>query len=179
MEDKKKIIREEVLRKLSKISEIERSLISKKLSKKILESDVFRKSKCVAITLSQNMEWDTSIIINEAWKQNKRVCIPKTEKNGIMNFFEYNRFTKLEKSFFGILEPVESLLVTKDEIDLIIVPGLAFDKEGYRIGFGGGYYDRYLVDYKGITLSMISREQLYESIPKEEHDISVGILEME
>jgi 5-formyltetrahydrofolate cyclo-ligase len=76
----------------------------------------------------------------------------------------------------GLFEPItdETLSVKKNEIDLQIVPGLVFSDEGYRIGFGGGYYDRYMSDYNGATLSLAFVTQTSHKIPVEGHDIPVS-----
>ena len=75
------------------------------------------------------------------------------------------RFDQLESVYFGLLEPIEAEtdFVAKDNIDLLIVPGIAFTEPGYRTGVGGGYYDRYLQHYQGRTVSLAFHEQI---VPK-------------
>lgn len=81
-----------------------------------------------------------------------------------MQFYLYNENTKLIKSKFGILEPVTAPIIYKQNIDLIVVPGLCFDKlSNNRLGFGGGYYDRYLADYEGFTVALATSYQLVET----------------
>ena len=67
-------------------------------------------------------------------------------------------------------------LVEKKNIDLIVVPGVVFDRQGYRIGFGGGYYDRYLSDFEGKRIALAFDEQVIEAVPRESHDLPVHIL---
>lgn len=68
----------------------------------------------------------------------------------------------------------ETDAVSKEEIDLVIVPGLLYNRAGYRVGFGGGYYDRFLKDYRGYTISLAFSFQLIDHLPHEEYDIPVG-----
>ncbi|MBF0710186.1 MULTISPECIES: 5-formyltetrahydrofolate cyclo-ligase [unclassified Gemella] len=175
----KEAIRKEVFEKLVKYSDEERKNINQALSKKLMATREFKEAKSIAITISHSLEWVTSVVIDEALKQGKRIGIPKCNNDGQMDFFVYNYSTKLKKSIFGIMEPIEGEILSKEEMDLIIVPGIAFDKEGYRIGFGGGYYDRYLADYQGKTIALASKDQIYENIYKEDHDIAVQMILVE
>ena len=94
-------------------------------------------------------------MIQAALQLGKRICVPRTYPQGRMEFVEYDPDI-LEKTRFGLLEPNEQgKVVDKAEIDLIHVPGLVFQSKGYRIGYGGGYYDRYLADFAGKTVSTI------------------------
>ena len=104
-------------------------------------------------------------MIKAALQLGKRVCVPRTYAQGRMEFVEYDPDI-LEKTRFGLLEPNEKgKLVDKSEIDLIHVPGLVFQSKGYRIGYGGGYYDRYLADFAGKTVSTIYSIQQKEFQP--------------
>lgn len=143
----------------------------------LIETDEWKKSKTIGLTVSRFPEVDTWQLIRRGWKQGKRIvvprCIPSTKG---MCFRKISAFTQLESSFFGLFEPIESQTeeVHKDEIDLLIVPGLIYSRDGYRTGFGGGYYDRFLANYKGKTLSIAFSKQLAEHVPVEGHDIPVG-----
>lgn len=130
----------------------------------------------VAITISRTPEVDTCQIIRKAWEQGKRVVIPKCESESrTMDFRQLTRFSQLESVYFGLYEPIvsETESVSHEEIDLVIVPGLAFDRSGYRLGFGGGYYDRFLANYHGNTLSLAFEQQIVDRVPREKHDIPV------
>ena len=111
-------------------------------------------------------------MIEQALKDGKKVLIPKTYPKGRMEFVVY-RPQQLVKTSFGLLEPQGDLeVVDASQIDLIHVPGLVFTTEGYRIGYGGGYYDRYLEHSSGHTLSTVYPCQIQDFIP-EKHDIPV------
>ena len=110
-------------------------------------------------------------LIDQAQADGKRVLVPKVIGPGQMVFLPYDP-EHLQESYFGVLEPSRGQVFSKEAIDLIHVPGLAFNAKGYRIGHGGGYYDRYLADYQGATVSTIYDFQ--QAIFKEEdHDIPV------
>ncbi|MEH7081007.1 5-formyltetrahydrofolate cyclo-ligase, partial [Bacillus velezensis] len=118
-------------------------------------------------------EIDTTLFIEACWKANKHVVVPKcNHKSKKMQFFNITSFEQLEKGYFGIQEPKKSLCekINKDEIDLKIVPGVAFTLKGDRIGYGGGYYDRYLSDYAGNLVALAYELQIVEELPMEEHD---------
>ena len=129
------------------------------------------------MTVSNFPEVDTWQLIREGWNQGKRIttpkCIPASKE---MVFRQIQGFNELESAYFGLFEPIEQMTdeVVKDDIDLLIVPGLIFNRKGFRVGFGGGYYDRYLKGYEGATLSLAFSMQLRDQIPVESHDIPVG-----
>ncbi|MCO4850141.1 5-formyltetrahydrofolate cyclo-ligase [Bacillus vallismortis] len=136
----------------------------------------WQNASTIAVTISKGLEIPTRPIIEEAWQRGKQVCIPKCDsdtKN--MQFRTYETEDQLETVYAGLLEPVieKTREVKPGQIDLMIVPGVCFDLNGFRIGFGGGYYDRYLSVYKGKTVSLLLECQLYAHIPRLPHDISV------
>ena len=88
-----------------------------------------------------------------------------------MIFVDYDE-SRLQKSSFGLMEPTSEEAVDKTEIDLIHVPGVVFNSQGFRIGYGGGYYDRYLADFAGASISTIYAVQQAEFTPAQ-HDVAV------
>lgn len=137
----------------------------------VLASQAYQNAEVIATYLAMPNEYKTALLIQEAKKDGKRVLVPKTYTKGKMIFVDYDS-KDLVRTSFGLLEPKSELEVCKDQIDLIHVPGLAFNQAGYRIGYGGGYYDRYLSAYQGKTLSTIYSCQLMDFQP-EGHDIAV------
>lgn len=175
MMDKKQIRQNirQFLQSLSYEEYKERSLI---IAKRLFKEPSIIKGKTIAITMSNRPEVDTAAIVEELWRLGKRVVVPKCEPaKKKMEFFEIDGFFQLERVYMDILEPIEELsdLVQREEIDVIIVPGIVFDPLGYRIGFGGGYYDRYLPGFSGSLISLAFHEQLIECVPKECHDLPV------
>ena len=100
-------------------------------------------------------------------------CYPKSRE---LKFFELTHFGQLEKTYYDLYEPkpAETAMIPLQHIDLMIVPGIAFTKTGYRLGFGGGYYDRLLTKFTGITVSLAFQEHIVEELPSESFDLPVG-----
>lgn len=152
---------------------------STQIAARLFKTEVWRDSITIAITISRTPEVDTYPIIREAWKTGKEIVVPKCHKHTrTMTFHSIQSFEQLETVFFGLLEPIvsQTVEVHKSKIDLVIVPGLGYTTKGYRIGFGGGYYDRFLSDYEGNTISLAFPEQIRPSLPLEPHDIPVNML---
>ena len=151
----KKTLRKETIAAMKRLPESVKTQADEQLTQRLLELPAFQEAKTLATYLSMGHEFSTASLIQAALQDGKRVCVPRTYPQGRMEFVEYDPDI-LEKTRFGLLEPNEKgQLVDKAEIDLIHVPGLVFQSKGYRIGYGGGYYDRYLADFAGKTVSTI------------------------
>ncbi len=165
-------LRKQVLHEMKAISQEQKQFIDQALTEQLLQHPFYQEAKIIATYLSFPHEFQTQELIERALKDGKKVLIPKTYPKGRMDFVVYN-LQQLVKTSFGLLEPQGNLeVVDASQIDLIHVPGLAFTTEGYRIGYGGGYYDRYLKHFSGHTLSTIYPCQIKDFIP-ENHDIPV------
>ena len=159
----KERIRKEMLEKLRDLPSEDRIRMEKELMKAVCSSEEWKAANTIGITWSNFPEIDTHKIIEKGLEEGKRMVVPYSGKNRVMTFHEYLPDTSMSRSGFGIMEPIDrSNPVPTEEIDLLLVPGLAFSETGYRIGFGGGYYDRYLAAYKGKTLSLLFPFQLFE-----------------
>ena len=165
-------LRKQVLQEIKAISQEQKQAIDQALTERLLQHPFYQEAKIIATYLSFPHEFQTQGLIEQALKDDKKVLIPKTYPKGRMDFVVYNP-QQLIKTSFGLLEPQGDLeVVDASQIDLIHVPGLAFTREGYRIGYGGGYYDRYLEHSTGHTLSTIYPCQIQDFSP-ENHDIPV------
>lgn len=124
-----------------------------------------------------NNEVETNEIINLLFKKNKRVFVPKILGTNLIHI-EINKNTSYSKNQLGIREPVNSSKSNPDLLEVIFVPLLAFDKQGDRVGYGGGYYDKFLGDIKNNALKI--GLSLFEPIDKildiEDHDISLDYI---
>ena len=146
------------------------------LYQQLFQSHLWQRAQTIGITLSTSLELDTSPIIKKAWKQKKQVAVPKVLSKKEMTFIKINVGTKYEESSFGIREPLTNDIINKEGLDMLIVPGVAFRLDGYRVGFGGGFYDRYLVDYPGETCSLVLPEQLGFQWETMDYDVPVTTL---
>ena len=165
-------LRKQVLHEMRALSQEQKQAIDQALTELLLQHPFYKEAKVIATYLSFPHEFQTQELIEQALKDGKNVLIPKTYPKGRMDFVVYDP-QQLVKTSFGLLEPQGDLeVVDASQIDLIHVPGLAFTTEGYRIGYGGGYYDRYLEYFSGHTLSTIYPCQIQDFIP-ENHDIPV------
>ena len=161
----KKTLRKETIAAMKELPESVKTQADEQLTQRILELPAFQEAKILATYLSFDHEFSTADLIQAALQLGKRVCVPRTYPQGRMEFVKYDPDI-LGKTRFGLLEPNErGQVVDKSEIDVIHVPGLVFQSKGYRIGYGGGYYDRYLADYTGKTVSTIYSIQQKEFQP--------------
>lgn len=166
----KNTLRKEIAEKREKLSEEFRKEYSEDLSYIFFNSEIYAKAKVIMSYVSFRGEFDTSIINKRILEDKKTLLLPKTYGKGHMKAYKVSNLHKLKENKFGLKEPEEG---EEFEPDLIIVPGIAFDKEGNRLGFGAGYYDRFLSEKKANTLAFCYDFQIIEKLSKEEHDIPV------
>ena len=165
-------LRKKILQEMKALSQEQKQAMDRALTEGFLQHPFYQEAKTIATYLSFPHEFQTQELIEQALKDGKKVLIPKTYPKGRMEFVVYHP-QQLAKTSFGLLEPQGDLeVVEPSQIDLIHVPGLAFTTEGYRIGYGGGYYDRYLEHFVGQSLSTIYPCQVQE-FNSENHDIPV------
>ena len=165
-------LRKQVLQEMKAFPREQKQAMDQALTDQFLKHPFYQEAKVIATYLSFPHEFQTQELIEQALKDGKKVLIPKTYPKGRMDFVVYDP-QQLVKTSFGLLEPQGNLeVVDASQIDLIHVPGLAFTTEGYRIGYGGGYYDRYLEQFSGHTLSTVYPCQIQDFSP-ENHDIPV------
>ncbi|MEK3890732.1 5-formyltetrahydrofolate cyclo-ligase [Bacillus sp. FSL K6-3431] len=148
---------------------------SQLIAKRLMETNEWKMAKCIGFTISQFPEVDTWQLIRSGWLDGKSIvvakCIPSVKQ---LKFKEITSFDQLEKVYMDLYEPkMATTEVMNNKIDLLVVPGLAFNRQGFRVGFGGGYYDRYLNSFFGKTISLAFSSQIIENLPYEEHDIPV------
>lgn len=172
-------LRKKVMTKLKKRRQKERRSIELNMLSRLIESSFWKNAHTIGVTIATSIEWDTNMIIKQAWNEGKTVAIPKClPKTKQLIFYSIKSFSELESGYAQLLEPNPQLstLVNKNDIDLLIVPGIVFDKRGYRIGFGGGYYDRFLKNFHNTTMSLVGDDQFIDKVPINEYDIPVQYL---
>ncbi|PKG25731.1 5-formyltetrahydrofolate cyclo-ligase [Niallia nealsonii] len=176
MKQPKYIVRKQIKEKLSILTKEQHIKLSQEIAEKLFADPLFIQANSIGVTISNFPEVDTYEIIRRAWELGKTVSVPKClPKTKGMAFRKLTSFDQLETVYSGLQEPIEKATeeTASREIDLLIVPGLGFTKEGFRLGFGGGYYDRYLMNYVGKTLSLAFEKQLMADLPIEAHDLPV------
>lgn len=179
MEKKKNSLRKEKLAERKTLSRAAVRIKSTKIQKMLFKLPEFKKAQTVMFYVSFGQEVATHAMIKEALHQKKKVVVPKIKSNRTLAVYEITNFNKdLTRGSFGILEPKHSKRrsTPKTEIDLVVVPGVCFDlKKGTRLGFGAGYYDRFLQGSKDTTalIGIAFEQQLARGVPCKVHDVSM------
>ena len=146
---------------------------SEKLGKLFAASELYQNAKSIYGYLPYNQEVRTVAMLEQAIRDGKRVAVPKCYGDE-MRFIWMEDLSKVEKGYAGIPEPVEDGPVADDHTALVLMPGLAFDPQGHRIGYGGGFYDRFLAEEtEHPTLALCYDFQMLEHLETEEFDIPV------
>lgn len=175
----KQQLRQRLQKQLEQMNKTEYLERSQELANQLYQTEEWKQAGTIGLTYARFPEVATLSIMEYAYKQGKKVALPRTNmKAREMHFYVIQDLDQLELRPYNLYEPKENLrfYVSPKELDLLIVPGLAFSKDGSRLGMGGGFYDRYLPFFKGETVSLCFKEQLIESIPVEAHDMRIDLV---
>lgn len=139
----------------------------------LFASEQWQSARTIGLFRSTVQEFDTRPLFARGFQEGKRVVVPEVLPKRQLAFHEVISSSQYALSNFGIEEPVVKQPIAKEEIDLLVVPGVVFHELGYRIGYGGGYYDRFLTDFKGTTVSLAFNQQLSGSWQPDVFDVPV------
>lgn len=146
---------------------------SEALTRLFLQSEEYRNARSIYGYLPYNQEVRTVPLLTQALREGKRVAVPKCYGEE-MRFIWMEDLSQVEKGYAGIPEPVADGPVADDETALVLMPGMAFDQEGHRIGYGGGFYDKFLArEGNHPTLALCYDFQVVSHLETEEFDIPV------
>lgn len=169
----KKQLRSEIREKKRAMTQQQIDAASARLGELFAASEMYLAAKTIYGYLPYNQEVRTVPMLERALRDGKRIAVPKVFGNE-MRFIYITDFSQVEKAYAGIPEPVADGPVADDPTALVLMPGLAFDKEGHRIGYGGGFYDRFLAAEPGHpTIALCYDFQLLPKLETEEFDIPV------
>lgn len=155
-----------------KLTDEDVKIQSRLIIDRLKKSDIYKTSENVFLYISYNREVDTYMLLSQCFMDGKKVYAPKVLSKTDMEFYCIQNEHDLVSGYMGIMEPSDSCEKAKTRDGLFIMPGLAFDYDFHRIGYGGGFYDRYLSeDNTFIKAALAFDFQLLESIPYEEHDL--------
>ena len=172
----KKEVRRSIRQKKEAMTEYEILLKSKELTAKFLQTEEYANASAVYGYLSYNQEVCTEGILAQALLDGKSVAVPKII-NDEMQFIWITDLEKVSKGYKGIPEPIANTPVANDPNALVLMPGIAFDINGGRIGYGGGFYDRFLSAEPGHkTVALCYDFQILDTLPTEEFDIPVDLV---
>ena len=174
----------EVLRQ--RLSEKRRSISPEKIFRKsrhiqalLFSVHTYQEARCVGFYVSSGHEVKTHEMIRDCFQMGKQVVVPKCgEKAADMSLFRIDSFDDLMPGAFGILEPSDPIdKVELDVVDVLIVPGIGFDRLGHRLGQGGGYYDAILGSRpRAVVIGIAFAVQVVDAIPVEAHDAIVDLI---
>ena len=173
MEDnpEKKSLRNLLLEKRDNTSFDLLNIASGKMQKKLKKIDAFRDAQKIGAYYPIGSEILTQDIIQELLSKGKEVFLPKVIGEE-MEFRKITDFSSLEKGSFDIMEPKDNCQ-TDNDLDVILVPTVGITPTGVRLGYGHGFYDKFLAEHKTTTISLTLEKQIVKNIPKSEHDIII------
>lgn len=177
----KKILRKKILQKRAELSTENIVNYSNIIENKLYKMDYYKNAKTIMSFISFGDEIITHEIIKNSIKNGKSVVvpitIPETKELKVSKILD---FSELEIGYYNILTPKKDFLrfIDFNTIDLVLVPGVVFARDGYRVGYGGGYYDRFLSKFKEKvnTIGLAFDLQIVEKVPKDSFDIPVDFI---
>jgi len=185
----KKALRGELKKRINDLTAVQKEAESLAISKKLFSSQVYKQSKNICVYLSMSSEVDTTRIIKNIFEQNKTCYVPwySTETMKFLKLNSFEDFETLPLTAWKIKQPSDQDAKTREEalesgkLDLVIVPGLGFGKEGSRLGRGKGYYDRYLARCKKSnnqisTIGLSFNCQWCDDIPMDKYDLPLNYI---
>ena len=165
----KKHIRQEIFSRRKAASDREILEGSRKIFEAVRALPEYREAASVYAYMDCRHEVMTREFIQAAWADGKQVAVPKVDGKNMV-FYTIRDFGELEEGYYGIQEPVVRREARAEDA-LVIVPGVAFDRERRRIGYGGGFYDKYLASHEEIITAALGYDfQIVEKVPSESHD---------
>ncbi len=171
--------RKEVLNRRDVIAEATRTEKSRRIAERLLSTSEFRAAHTVLSYASFRSEVDTFGVIRHCLEHGLEVVLPKVDSaTKTLRLYKIASLDDLSSGYWGIPEPhvPETRRREVREMDLVIVPGAAFDEDCNRLGYGGGYYDRLLADRNALAVALAFEEQLLPQLPAEMHDIQMDMI---
>lgn len=132
----------------------------------------YRNARCIMAYVACRGEMSLAPVIGDILASGRVLALPRCEAPGVMTARRVKALSELKAGAFGLMEPDEACeILAPQEIDLILLPGTAFDRKGNRLGQGGGYYDRFLPKTKALRIGVCHKQALLECVPGDAHDM--------
>ena len=168
--EEKKVIRKQIFARRKEHTDEQIEKMSRQVTQRVLGLALFQEADRIYAYADYNHEVMTRFLIEEAWKQGKKVAVPKVVGQDLV-FYELDSFDQLEEGYFHIPEPARGEIVDWPGV-VMIMPGVAFDAQCHRVGYGGGFYDRFLEKHPDTkTIAIAFDFQMVEQAPWEATDI--------
>lgn len=175
--EEKARLRAQIRAQLSELPSEHRTAEDEALFSAFLSLPEVARAQTLFLFCGTGTEPDTSRLFAPLWAQGKRIVLPRMLPGRKMEIRQYLPDCPLVRHPFGILEPgMDCPLVERGEIELVLVPALCYDRKGFRLGMGGGYYDRWLTGYHGPTVGLCREALLLDTLPTESHDCPVNVV---
>lgn len=172
----KSALRQELTMKRQALGDDLNQKKSEAILEKLNQLPEYKDAQSILFYVSLPKEVDTHSAITQALKQGKTVFVPRTNAHEL-TLHRIHDLKELKPGSFGVLEPdLEDEWGPSETMDLIVVPGLGFDRRGHRIGYGKGHYDRLLKRTRGYKVGLAFEEQIIDEVPDEEHDVPLDCL---
>jgi 5-formyltetrahydrofolate cyclo-ligase len=169
--------RKQILRARNAMTPEEITSVSHAIVKRLIELDPIRGASTVMVYLAFGSEVLADDLVLWGWGERKRIAVPLCRPvRRQLIACRIESFDELERGHYGIREPMADLIrpVPPEEIDVIVVPAVAFDRQGHRLGYGGGYYDRFFPGVpRAIRIGIAFARQIVEEIPVDPHDVEM------
>jgi len=149
-------------------------ITSKEIQDNLRKIELYRTAETIGAYYSIGSEVRTQDILQEILNAGKQLALPKVVKNDLV-FKKISSFSELEPGNFSVMEPKDKCEVVKN-LDVVIVPAIALAKDGFRLGYGFGYYDRYLHGKKSTTIALSYAKQLIRSFSHDDHDVKINFI---
>jgi 5-formyltetrahydrofolate cyclo-ligase len=172
--DPKAMLRAELRRAYADLDEVYKNNVDAAIVSRVLDFECYKNSDQVFLYASTGNEINTLPLIHSTFKEGKRVFLPKCYSKGVMEFYIYDNNLTVGK--YGISEPTGTLSAAPMPKDLMIVPGLSFTPNGWRLGQGGGFYDRYMEKHPCITVGLCRECFLAKELPIAWNDLPVDFV---
>ena len=180
MDKTKTVLRQSMLKRREAVAWLERQGNSHQAAQLLQQLEHFRMARTMLVYLPFRQELDTVSIIKTAWQLQKIVAVPVCKPSRQLLLSRLNSMSEVEEGTFGIPEPLAQYIrpVPAEEVDLAVLPGVAFDLAGNRLGFGAGYFDRFLPLLRPDCprLALAYEFQIVDGVPAAPHDIKMDLI---
>ena len=173
--ENKDYLRKQIQIKRNQLTPEEKNSLSNKIFHHLIHSELFSQSDSIFTYISFENEVDTRNIIHYSLKKEKMIGIPKISEDRISPIV-FKGWDTLKKGYSGILEPQNSDVFQFSNNTIILIPGLVFDKNGHRLGYGKGFYDRFLKNHNEIKIGLSYSFQITDNIFPQNHDIPMDYI---